>query len=62
MKPDKQNKPDISNIISTMNYKETGKEMYRLIQELYPICRSITGNGVRETLRILEEPYCSDSS
>jgi aminopeptidase-like protein len=25
--------------------------MYRLITELYPICRSITGNGVRETLR-----------
>ncbi len=54
MKPDKQNKPDISNIISTMNYKETGKEMYRLIEELYPLCRSITGNGVRETLRILK--------
>ncbi|MDP6376450.1 MAG: DUF4910 domain-containing protein [Pseudomonadales bacterium] len=28
-----------------------GDEMYRLIEELYPICRSITGNGVRETLR-----------
>jgi aminopeptidase-like protein len=25
--------------------------MYRLIEELYPICRSITGDGVRETLR-----------
>jgi aminopeptidase-like protein len=24
--------------------------MYGLIEELYPICRSITGNGVRETL------------
>jgi aminopeptidase-like protein len=31
----------------------TGKEMYDLIAELYPICRSITGNGVRETLEIL---------
>ena len=30
-----------------------GKEMHRLITELYPICRSITGNGVRETLAIL---------
>ncbi len=28
-----------------------GDEMYRLICELYPLCRSITGNGVRETLR-----------
>lgn len=29
----------------------TGNEMYGLVQELYPLCRSITGNGVRETLR-----------
>jgi len=28
--------------------------MIRLIEELYPICRSITGNGVRQTLRILQ--------
>jgi aminopeptidase-like protein len=28
-----------------------GGSMYGLIRELYPICRSITGNGVRETLR-----------
>ncbi len=28
--------------------------MYRLISELYPICRSITGDGLRETLRILQ--------
>lgn len=30
-----------------------GEEMHRLAAELFPICRSITGNGVRETLRIL---------
>lgn len=30
-----------------------GAEMYELVRELYPICRSITGNGVRDTLRIL---------
>src|ERR1700680_3418560 len=28
-----------------------GDEMHRLIVELYPICRSITGNGFRETLQ-----------
>ena len=28
-------------------------ELYALVEELYPICRSITGNGVRETLSIL---------
>lgn len=32
---------------------DTGKEMYHLVEELYPICRSITGNGVRDTLRIV---------
>jgi aminopeptidase-like protein len=30
-----------------------GKAMMALIEELFPICRSITGNGVRQTLEIL---------
>jgi aminopeptidase-like protein len=30
-----------------------GQAMHRLVTELYPICRSITGNGLRETLRIV---------
>jgi len=30
---------------------EVGTRMYGLIRDLYPICRSITGDGVRETLR-----------
>ncbi|KKL11837.1 hypothetical protein LCGC14_2541760, partial [marine sediment metagenome] len=34
---------------------EIGKEMYELMRELYPICRSITGNGVRQTLNILNK-------
>jgi aminopeptidase-like protein len=29
--------------------------MYDLIKKLYPICRSITGNGVRETLKIIQK-------
>lgn len=29
--------------------------MYGLLKKLFPICRSITGNGVRETLAILKE-------
>lgn len=31
-----------------------GQKMYQLVAELYPICRSITGNGFRDTLRILQ--------
>lgn len=33
--------------------KIIGQSMYNLCVELFPICRSITGNGVRKTLSIL---------
>ena len=29
--------------------------MYTLLKKLYPICRSITGKGVRETLRVIKD-------
>ena len=32
-----------------------GNEMFELMEELFPICRSITGNGVRQTLKILKK-------
>ncbi len=32
-----------------------GHELYSLMERMYPICRSITGNGVRETLKIIRE-------
>ena len=32
-----------------------GTEMYNLMERLFPICRSITGNGVRETLKTISE-------
>jgi aminopeptidase-like protein len=35
--------------------ESAGREMHALIARLYPICRSITGNGVRDTLRVLQE-------
>jgi aminopeptidase-like protein len=30
-----------------------GKNIYDLIERMYPICRSITGSGVRDTLKII---------
>lgn len=38
----------------SLDWHEIGQEMYRLIVDLYPICRSITGNGVRKTLGIIK--------
>lgn len=32
-----------------------GQKMYKLAEKLFPICRSLTGNGVRKTLNILKE-------
>ena len=32
-----------------------GLEIFNLVQEMYPICRSITGNGVRDTLDIIKK-------
>jgi aminopeptidase-like protein len=35
--------------------KALGNNLYQLVKDLYPICRSITGNGVRQTLKILQQ-------
>ena len=35
--------------------ESVGAEMHSLISRLFPICRSMTGEGVRETLRIVQE-------
>ncbi len=32
---------------------EIGDRIYKLAVELFPLCRSITGNGVRETLKLI---------
>ena len=34
---------------------EIGTEMYDMMVKLYPICRSITGDGARKTLDIISE-------
>lgn len=40
--------------INSIDLNTVGREMYKLISELYPICRSITGDGLRETLRHIQ--------
>lgn len=35
--------------------KNSKNQMFSLIEKLFPICRSITGNGVRESLKIIKE-------
>jgi aminopeptidase-like protein len=34
--------------------EQAGTELLDLMRELYPLCRSLTGDGVRETLRIVD--------
>ena len=47
---------DLPSLRSTLESPSLGDEIYSLIRELYPICRSITGEGFRETLaRIRKE-------
>ena len=38
-----------------MDSTSVGQEIYQLIKSLYPICRSITGDGFRESMRILKK-------
>jgi aminopeptidase-like protein len=38
---------------SQLDDSAIGDDIFALAASLYPICRSITGNGVRETLQVL---------
>ncbi len=40
-------------LLEKVDQAEIGKEMHRLAGELYPICRSITGEGIRQTLSMI---------
>jgi aminopeptidase-like protein len=37
------------------NLMEVGLELHRFASDLYPICRSITGNGIRQTLAAIQQ-------
>ena len=44
---------DLTDVRAAAGIDDVGGWMLRLIEDLYPICRSITGDGVRESLDIL---------
>jgi aminopeptidase-like protein len=46
---------DMQDVLDQPPQPSIGEAMYGLVERLYPICRSITGPGVRETLKIVSE-------
>ena len=50
-----EQKPDFTPAIERAESEEVGRTMYALISRLYPLCRSMTGDGVRATLRMVQE-------
>lgn len=40
---------------TALTHEDLGAELHEFVSELYPICRSITGDGLRETLRRIGE-------
>jgi aminopeptidase-like protein len=44
----------LRDVLRYVDFLQEGREAYSLIEALYPICRSITGNGLRRSLRLLE--------
>ena len=40
---------------SQKDVSEVGKDLYDFAAKLYPICRSITGHGIRQTLSMIKE-------
>jgi aminopeptidase-like protein len=45
---------EIRGLIDALDAEAVGREMLAVVRELYPICRSITGEGLRRSLRILQ--------
>ena len=44
----------IRRLIDGIDPQKLGAEMHAAVRELYPICRSITGEGLRRSLRMLQ--------
>lgn len=46
---------NIADLNKAVDAQDIGQAMYQFISELYPLCRSITGSGFRETLQRIKE-------
>ncbi|MBW4423583.1 MAG: DUF4910 domain-containing protein [Nostoc desertorum CM1-VF14] len=44
-----------THINTSISVNDISHEMYQLISDLYPLCRSITGDGLRKTLDIIKK-------
>jgi aminopeptidase-like protein len=45
----------LADLLKEIEFRKEGEIIHALIERLYPLCRSITGNGVRRSLRLLRE-------
>jgi aminopeptidase-like protein len=45
----------LTELIESLDVSVIGREMYALATEMYPFCRSITGDGLRQTLRTVQK-------
>jgi aminopeptidase-like protein len=46
---------DFADLKKALDRPDVGQAMHRFAGELFPICRSITGSGVRDTLRLIRD-------
>ena len=52
--PSRDAAEELRRCADSIDAQARGAEMHGLVRDLYPICRSITGDGVRQSLRILQ--------
>jgi len=47
-------KLSLRQVLQNIDAREEGAQSYAIVRGLYPICRSITGEGMRQSLRLLQ--------